>query len=52
MKAGRWRILVGADAHRLDERVRANPEAAYEASFMDATTNSGDLVELIGATEQ
>jgi NAD(P)-dependent dehydrogenase (short-subunit alcohol dehydrogenase family) len=29
VRAGRWRILVGADAHRLDEQVRADPEAAY-----------------------
>jgi hypothetical protein len=28
--AGRWRILVGDDAHRLDEQVRADPEAAYD----------------------
>src|ERR1051326_1582794 len=26
VKAGRWRILVGDDAHRLDERVRQTPE--------------------------
>lgn len=30
VKAGRWRILVGDDAHRLDEKVRADPEAAYD----------------------
>ena len=35
VRAGRWRILVGADAQRLDEMVRANPEGAYEASFAD-----------------
>jgi hypothetical protein len=29
LRAGRWRILVGDDAHRVDEAVRANPEAAY-----------------------
>ena len=29
----RWRILVGDDAHRLDVRVRANPERAYEPDF-------------------
>jgi NAD(P)-dependent dehydrogenase (short-subunit alcohol dehydrogenase family) len=28
--AGKWRILVGEDAHRLDESVRADPEAAYD----------------------
>jgi NAD(P)-dependent dehydrogenase (short-subunit alcohol dehydrogenase family) len=33
VKAERWRILVGDDAHLLDERVRANPEQAYEADF-------------------
>jgi len=32
-KAGRWRILVGDDAHRLDERVRQTPDHAYEAEF-------------------
>jgi NAD(P)-dependent dehydrogenase (short-subunit alcohol dehydrogenase family) len=31
----RWRILVGDDAHRLDEAVRAHPEVAYEAGFGD-----------------
>lgn len=29
VRAGRWRILVGDDAHRLDERVRADPESVY-----------------------
>ena len=29
----RWRILVGDDAVSLDERVRADPEQAYEPSF-------------------
>lgn len=52
VKAGKWRILVGEDAHRLDERVRSAPESAYEASFIEATRDGGDLVELIGATEQ
>ncbi len=33
VKAGRWRILVGDDAHRLDERVRRAPEQAYDAEF-------------------
>lgn len=33
VRAERWRILVGTDAHRLDERVRATPEAAYDADF-------------------
>jgi hypothetical protein len=33
VKAGRWRILVGDDAHRLDERVRQTPEKAYTPEF-------------------
>jgi NAD(P)-dependent dehydrogenase (short-subunit alcohol dehydrogenase family) len=33
VKAERWRILVGNDAHRLDERVREKPEAAYDLDF-------------------
>jgi len=52
VKTGRWRILVGEDAHRLDERVRTNPESAYEASFIEAMQEGGDLVSLIGTTEQ
>jgi NAD(P)-dependent dehydrogenase (short-subunit alcohol dehydrogenase family) len=33
VKAERWRILIGHDAHRLDERVRQTPEQAYDAEF-------------------
>ena len=33
VKAERWRILVGDDALRLDERVRQTPERAYDAEF-------------------
>ena len=33
VKADRWRILVGDDAHALDERVRRAPEKAYTAEF-------------------
>jgi len=29
----RWRILVGDDAHLLDQRVRTAPERAYEVDF-------------------
>ena len=36
VKAGRWRILVGRDAHRLDELVRQAPEDAYEVEFFEA----------------
>ena len=40
----RWRILVGDDAHTLDKRVRANPEEAYEASFLTDLQADGHLV--------
>jgi hypothetical protein len=33
VKAERWRILVGDDAERLDERVRQTPENAYTPEF-------------------
>ena len=33
--AGRWRILVGDDAHVLDEMVRAEPEEAYTPEFYE-----------------
>src|SRR5215218_8039259 len=33
VKAERWRILVGDDAHRLDERVRGTPEKTYDLDF-------------------
>ena len=35
VKADRWRILVGDDAHQIDERVRRSPEDAYEDAFFD-----------------
>ena len=33
VKAGRWRILVGDDAHFLDAEVRKAPEDTYEEAF-------------------
>jgi hypothetical protein len=36
VKAERWRILVGEDAHRLDERVRQSPERAYDVDFFES----------------
>lgn len=33
VRDGRWRILVGEDAHALDAAVRADPERAYEPGF-------------------
>jgi NAD(P)-dependent dehydrogenase (short-subunit alcohol dehydrogenase family) len=39
VKAERWRILVGDDAHRMDEMVRAEPENAYEPDFFQRLAN-------------
>lgn len=47
VKAGKWRILVGEDAVRLDARVRNDPESAYEIDFAQAVQEGGDLIELI-----
>ena len=33
VKAERWRILVGDDAHEIDARVRQTPERAYDSDF-------------------
>jgi NAD(P)-dependent dehydrogenase (short-subunit alcohol dehydrogenase family) len=33
VRAGQWRVLVGEDAHELDAKVRAEPEAAYDPDF-------------------
>lgn len=49
VKAGKWRILVGEDAHVLDEMVRARPEMAYEKSFTDELTAQGHFGGLIQA---
>ena len=42
VKAEKWRILVGDDAHKLDARVRQYPEDAYTAEFYKS------LVEEVG----
>ena len=39
VRAGKWRILVGDDAQRLDVMVRDNPEGAYEDRFAIAWRN-------------
>ena len=35
VKADQWRILVGDDAHKIDERVRQSPERAYDLDFFE-----------------
>jgi NAD(P)-dependent dehydrogenase (short-subunit alcohol dehydrogenase family) len=46
VRAKRWRVLVGADAEALDREVRATPEEAYEASFVERLTASGHMQAL------
>jgi NAD(P)-dependent dehydrogenase (short-subunit alcohol dehydrogenase family) len=36
VKADNWRILVGKDAHQIDERVRSSPEQAYDIDFFES----------------
>ena len=36
IRADRWRILVGQDAHYLNSRVRQVPEEAYDVEFFEA----------------
>ncbi len=38
VRAQRWRILVGEDAHTMDSLVRADPEAAYTPEFFGVLT--------------
>ena len=52
VKAGRWRILIGDDAHRLDELVREFPEEAYEESFIEKIVSAGALERLVGNNTQ
>jgi len=41
VRAGEWRILVGQDAHMLDEIVRATPEQAYDEEFFASLQSRG-----------
>ncbi len=47
VRQGRWRILVGTDAHILDDMVRAEPERAYEPSFVEDLQEAGILQGLV-----
>jgi NAD(P)-dependent dehydrogenase (short-subunit alcohol dehydrogenase family) len=42
VRDGRWRILVGDDARKLDEAVRANPEIAYESLTLGDLTSAAE----------
>ncbi len=51
VRAKRWRILVGDDAIRIDEMVRAAPEQAYELSFIDQLRGEGHFDGLVRAVD-
>jgi NAD(P)-dependent dehydrogenase (short-subunit alcohol dehydrogenase family) len=36
VRAERWRILVGDDAHKIDDLVRSSPERAYDLDFFES----------------
>jgi len=42
VRTDRWRILVGDDAHGLDEAVRADPEGAYDGLTLGPLTSPED----------
>lgn len=47
VRADRWRILVGDDAHALDKAVRADPENAYG----DGGVNLGTITDVMSAEQ-
>jgi NAD(P)-dependent dehydrogenase (short-subunit alcohol dehydrogenase family) len=45
VRSGNWRILVGEDAHRLDQFVRACPEDAYDyAKLAEASIGLDSII--------
>ncbi len=53
VRGGKWRILVGDDAHALDRRVREDPEHAYDSDFVERVFAEvmGAIVDRPGAVE-
>jgi NAD(P)-dependent dehydrogenase (short-subunit alcohol dehydrogenase family) len=47
LRAGRWRILVGNDAHRLDQAVRADPDGAYDVDTKTPLSYQGWFVPMV-----
>lgn len=50
VRAGRWRILVGDDAHVVDKLVREDAEGAYDPPFLEKLAQAGQLEELMATT--
>jgi hypothetical protein len=46
VRAGEWRILVGDDAHVIDEMVRESPGEAYESSFVTRLHERGTFAAI------
>ncbi len=49
VRDNRWRILVGADAERLDQLVREMPEEAYEPVFLQKLADDDHFGGLTGS---
>ena len=49
VRAEKWRLLVGEDAHKLDQKVRNDPENAYELSFFKELQDENILDALSAA---
>lgn len=47
VRAGEWRILVGPDAHDIDELLRRRPKDAYTDEFMDELDAMGHFANLV-----
>ena len=47
VRAGDWRILIGEDAHALDEMLRDRPHDAYTEAFMAELAANGHFAGLI-----
>lgn len=41
VREGRWRILIGEDARRLDQRMRSDPDTAYDDDGFETITFPG-----------
>ena len=52
VRQGRWRILVGDDAHAIDELVRQDPEDAYDPEFIERLMRAGHFGGLVNATAE
>ena len=47
VRAGRWRILIGEDAHVLDQMVRDRPDEVYTEEFLVDMAEQGVLKNLL-----